>query len=163
VNQRPLANSINGREAAWAASIAAQAAGSNPVTRTKKKRVSKDTLFFLVFAAGSRTSGLLHFNQRPRSGLGGVHRRTGRWLKSSHSGQEKGFISKEIRPFSSLLIGIIRTCVHLYRRAGTLVRKYGCFFSFTKWRGERIKNGGKMDKLKTGKEEKEGLFLPRFL
>ena len=41
--------SIIGRYAAVAASIAAAAAGSNPVTRTRKKRHARACLFFLVF------------------------------------------------------------------------------------------------------------------
>ena len=44
-------NSINGREAAWAASIAAQAAGSNPVTRTKTLKSLMISAFFLYFFA----------------------------------------------------------------------------------------------------------------
>ena len=54
-NQRPLALSIHGRGAAWAASIAAQAAGSNPVTRTKKCRISEEILhFFYAFGESAK-------------------------------------------------------------------------------------------------------------
>ena len=56
--------SINGREAAWAASIAAQAAGSNPVTRTKIRRTreSVSVLFWSSFCAAVRRIDPLRSN-----------------------------------------------------------------------------------------------------
>ena len=66
-----------------------EAAGSNPVTRTKKRGYRKIPSFFWFRESGSYTSGLLLFNHWPLRGRRGVHRRCGRWFKSSHSDQEK--------------------------------------------------------------------------
>ena len=105
-----------------------EAAGSNPVTRTKIRRTreSVSVLFWSSFCAAVRRIDPLrsnhwegkpipsqthpmrvggscaqtepaascHFNQRPRSGLGGVHRRTGRWVKSSRAAHRQAGVER---------------------------------------------------------------------
>ena len=66
-----------------------EAAGSNPVTRTKRRRVSKDTLRLLVFERFVHQRPLA-IQSWPLRGRDGVHRRNGRWFKSSHSDHQTG-------------------------------------------------------------------------
>ncbi len=79
-----------------------EAAGSNPVTRTKRTGGPKGPPVLLMCAfVCCEPAASCQFNQRPRSGLGGVHRRTGRWFKSSHSDQKEEGVERH-----SLLFGI---------------------------------------------------------